>query len=211
MRIVERAIVVAWGRLMSVPSFAKWVKSAIERDITFELQKQLIGLLNTNEVKGFTAAAFAPPIRGQEIENYSGIEKEKRPDLTFFRFAARPVSNHNAQFYECKVIGRGRTVDDYHTDGVMRFVDGRYAWGMLHAGMIAYVSPPPAAVASVVLESYWKDSRENTSLDGLPTRALELDATISPPIVVSVHMRKFLLPNYAEPGDIVLRHLWLSG
>lgn len=210
MRIVERAIVVAWGNLMSAPSFAKWAETAIERDITVELQKQLIDLLNTNEVRGFTAAAFAPPIRGQEIEDHSGLEKEKRPDLTFLRLAARPVSNHNAQFYECKVIGRGRTVDDYHKDGIMRFVDGRYAWRMPHAGMIAFVSPPPSSVASTALESYWKKNGESKALEGIPTCALELDATASPLITVSVHARKFTLPNNAEPGDIVLRHLWLS-
>lgn len=210
MRIVERAIVVAWGRLMSAPTFVKWVETAIERDITVELQKQLIDLLNTNEVQGFTAAAFVPPIRGQEIEDHSGIEKENRPDLTFLRLAARPVSNHNAQFYECKVIGRGRTVYDYHKDGVMRFVEGRYAWCMPHAGMIAYVSAPPPSVASTALEGYWKKSRKGTSLEGTPTCALKLDATASPPIAVSVHARKFPLSNYAAPGNIVLRHLWLS-
>lgn len=195
---------------MSAPVFVKWAETAIERDITFELQKQLIDLLNTNEVRGFTAAAFAPPIRGQEIEDHSGLEKEKRPDLTFLRLAARPVSNHNAQFYECKVIGRGRTVDDYHKDGVMRFVDGRYAWGMPHAGMIAYVTPPPTSVASAALESYWKKDREEAPLAGLPSCELELDETASPTIAISKHARKFALPNSAEPGDIVLRHLWLS-
>lgn len=210
LRIVERAIAVAWNYLMNAPGFVKWVETAIERDITVELQRQLIALLNTNEVRGFTAAAFAPPIRGQEIEDYSGIKKEKRPDLTFLRLAARPVSNHNAQFYECKVIGRGRTVDDYHKDGVMRFVDGRYAWGMPHAGMIAYVSPPPPSAASTTLESYWQKNREDTPLGGIPTCALELDTTACPPIAVSVHARQFPLPNHAEPGDIVLRHLWLS-
>lgn len=210
MRIVERAIVVSWGHLMSAPVFVKWAETAIERDITFELQKQLIDLLNTNEVRGFTAAAFAPPIRGQEIEDHSGIEKEKRPDLTFLRLAARPVSNHNAQFYECKVIGRGRTVDDYHKDGVMRFVDGRYAWGMPHAGMIAYVTPPPTSVASAALESYWKKDRQGAPLPGLPSCKLELEETANPPIAISEHARKFALPNHAKPGDIVLRHLWLS-
>ena len=195
---------------METPSFVKFAETAIERDITVKLQKQLINLLNTNEVRGFSAAAFAPPIRGQEIEDYSGIEKEKRPDLTFLRLAARPVSNYNAQFYECKVIGRGRTINDYHKDGVMRFVDGRYAWGMPHAGMIAYVSLPPPSVASTTLERYWKKNHEDAPLDGIPTCALELDAAGSPPIAVSVHARKFRLPNNVEPGDIVLRHLWLS-
>lgn len=210
LRIVERAIVVAWSRLTSTHGFTEWADSAIERDITLALQRQLIELLNTSEVKGFTPAAFAPPIRGQELENFSGEEKEKRPDLSFLRLAARPVSNHNAQFYECKIVGRRRTIDDYHKEGIMRFVDGRYAWGMPHAGMIAYVSPPPPSVASSVLEGYWKKCVEGgLSVDGVPSCALEHDDTSNPSIAISVHSRKFTSSNCAPPGEISLRHLWL--
>ena len=210
MRTVERAIAIAWGRLMSQPAFVTWAQTAIERDITIQLQKQLILLLNTNEVRGFSAAVFAPPIRGQEVENYSGSEKEKRPDLTFCRLAARPADTHNAQFYECKIVGRGRTLDSYHNEGVMRFVDGRYAWAMPHAGMIAYVSPPPAAVADVALDGYWSQTRLDALANGLPTDKLQVDTAVGPTVVISIHQRTFQLPNQQHPGDIVLRHLWLS-
>ena len=209
MRIVERAIVVAWQQLLARPEFVTWAASAVERDITVQLQERLIQLLNAGEVHGFTAAVFAAPIRGQEVDDYSGSEKEKRPDLTFLRLAARPVSNHHAQFYECKVIGRGRTVDDYHNDGVMRFVDGRYAWGMSHAGMIAYVAPPPPLMAAAALGSYWTKARQKLRLAGLPASPLKLDQTASHPIAISVHARGFKLQNLRAPGDITLRHLWL--
>lgn len=210
LRTVERAITIAWGRLMSQPSFVSWAQTAIERDITIQLQKQLVLLLNTNEVRGFSAAVFAPPIRGQEVENYSGTEKEKRPDLTFPRLAARPVDTQNAQFYECKIIGRGRTLDDYHGEGVMRFVDGRYAWAMPHAGMIAYVTPPPPVVAEVALDGYWSKARTNTSTDGLPIGNLQVDTASGSTVAISIHQRTFPLPDQKRPGDIVLRHLWLS-
>ncbi len=209
LKIVECAIVVAWQQLLARPEFATWAASAVERDITVELQARLIQMLNTGEVHGFTAAVFAPPIRGQEVDDYSGNRKEKRPDLTFLRLAARPVSNHHAQFYECKVIGRGRTVDDYHNDGVMRFVDGRYAWGMAHAGMIAYVSSRPPLMAATALESYWTTARQKLRLAGLPASPLKLDQTASHPISISVHSRGFRLSNLKVPGDITLRHLWL--
>lgn len=210
LRTVERAIAIAWGRLMSNPGFVVWAETAIERDITIQLQKQLVLLLNTNEVRGFSAAVFAPPIRGQEVENHSGTEKEKRPDLTFHRLAARPVDTQNAQFYECKIIGRGRTLDDYHCEGVMRFVDGRYAWGMPHAGMIAYVSPPPAAAANAALDGYWTKARSGAFVAGLPTGKLQVDTSAGPTVAISIHQRTFSLPDQQLPGDIVLRHLWLS-
>ncbi|AEB85128.1 hypothetical protein [Alicycliphilus denitrificans] len=210
LRTIERAIAIAWGRLMSQPAFVAWVQTAIERDITIQLQKQLVLLLNTNEVRGFSAAFFAPPIRGQEVENHSGSEKEKRPDLTFHRLAARPVDTQNAQFYECKIIGRGRTLDDYHDEGVMRFVDGRYAWAMPHAGMIAYVSPPPPAVADVALSGYWTKARSGALASGLLTGKLQVDAATGPTVAISIHQRTFPLPDQQHPGDIALRHLWLS-
>jgi hypothetical protein len=210
LKIVERAIVVAWQQLLARPEFVTWAESAVERDITVELQARLIQLLNTGEVHGFSAAVFAAPIRGQEVDDYSGSDKEKRPDLTFLRLSARPVSNHHAQFYECKVIGRGRTVDDYHNDGVMRFVDGRYAWGMAHAGMIAYMAPPPHLKAATALERYWTKARQKLRLAGLPASPLKLDHTASHPIAISVHARGFKLTNLRSPGDITLRHLWLS-
>lgn len=209
LRIVERAIVVAWSQLISTQDFNLWAGSAIERDITLALQRQLVELLNTCEVKGFTPAAFAAPIRGQELENYTGEEKEKRPDLSFIRLASRPVSNHNAQFYECKIIGRGRSVDDYHKDGIMRFVDGRYAWAMPHAGMIAYVSPPPACIASTVLASYWEHCQANPSLGGMPTCDLEHDTSLTTPILITVHSRNLPASNLGAPPAITLRHLWL--
>jgi len=210
LRTLERAIAFAWGRLMSQSDFVVWAQTAIERDITIELLKQLVLLLNTNEVRGFSAAVFAPPIRGQEVENYCGSEKEKRPDLTFYRLAVRPVDTHNAQFYECKVVGRGRTLDDYHNDGVMRFVDGRYAWAMPHAGMLAYVSPPPPAAADVALDGHWTKARSGALANGLPTGELQLDTACGPTVAISIHQRTFLLSDQQCPGDIVLRHLWLS-
>lgn len=210
LRIIERAIAVAWGQIMGQPHFVKWAQTAVERDITVELQKRLVCLLNTREVRGFSAATFSAPIRGQEVENYSGEEKEKRPDLTFNRLAARPVATHHAQFYECKILGRGRTLDDYHGDGVMRFVDGRYAWGMPHAGMIAYVSPPPSPLAEVVLADFWKWDKNSKPRRGLPTRDLALDTGPDSRVVISVHARSFPLNDGAAPGEIALRHLWLS-
>lgn len=210
LRTVERAISIAWGRLMSEPAFVTWVQTAIERDITIQLQKQLISLLNTKEVRGFSAALFAPPIRGQEVENHSGSEKEKRPDLTFPRLAARPVDTQNAQFYECKIIGRGRTLDNYHNEGVMRFVDGRYAWGMPHAGMIAYVSPPHPAVADVALSGYWSQVHSGAFASGKLTGKLQVDRANGVAVAISVHQRTFPLHNQQRSGDIALRHLWLS-
>lgn len=210
LRIVERAIAFAWARLMSQPAFVAWAATAIERDITAELQRQLVKLLNTGEVRGFSAAIFAPPVRGQEVENYSGCEKEKRPDLTFHRLAARPVDTQNAQFYECKIVGRGRTLNDYHDDGVMRFVDGRYAWAMPHAGMIAYVSTAPPVSAVAALEGYWAAARSSAQRGGLPMDQLEVDSSVGLAVAISVHQRTFLLPGRNSPTDIVLRHMWLS-
>ncbi|WP_257819025.1 hypothetical protein [Burkholderia glumae] len=153
-------------------------------------------------------AVFGAPIRGQELEDYSGLRLEKRPDLTITRLSARPAINHNAMFYECKILGRGRTVDDYITHGVMRFQNGNYAWAMPHAGMVGYVVDDHRIDAKAALVERWDHAKSPAPCT--PIVELTEDKSISPPIVISTHARGFTLRNGEAAGDIVLRHMWLS-
>src|SRR5258708_31137479 len=129
--------------------------SASEPVITLRMQDALEVILNSVAVNGFSPAVFGPPIRGQELEDVSQKKLEKRPDLTFQQHVAVPATRHHALFFECKVLGRGRTVGDYVKDGVRRFCDGRYAWAMPHAGMIAYSFSTRFDSAWSVLTTYW--------------------------------------------------------
>lgn len=209
-RIVERAIACAWTSLSATPEGRQLVGTGTEPQITAALQDGLIDVLNSGEVAGFTPAAYGCPVRGQEVENHSGQLLEKRPDLTFPRLSSRPVSNHNALFYECKIVGRGRSVDDYVSHGVARFQEGVYAWAMPHAGMIAYVFDPVPAAADRALVQVWSKATTPTGAF-VPIAAVgRVVVAGAPGIVTSIHARSFVLRNGLSPGDITLRHLWLS-
>lgn len=184
--------------------------SGKEAEITAMLQDSLTDLLASASVHGFSAAVFGAPIRGQEIEDYSGRYIEKRPDLTFPRLSARPAINHNALFYECKILGRGRTLDDYIGEGVARFENGNYAWAMPQAGMIAYVADANHdRNACAALSGRWAPA--TGAAPCRPVAPMQQDPSSLPIIAISVHARKFILRNGQVPGDITLRHIWLQG
>jgi hypothetical protein len=207
-KVVERAIAMAWTQAMNTTHGVALLASGKETEITAMLQDTLTALLGSGLIHGFSPAIFGAPIRGQELEDYSGRYLEKRPDLTFPRLSARPTINHNALFYECKLLGRGRTVDDYITEGVARFQNGHYAWAMQHAGMIGYVVDKGQANACEILSKRWKHPSKPTSC--VPIRPVEEDQSTTPRITISIHARSFILRNGIPPGDIVLRHMWLD-
>lgn len=208
-RTIERAVARAWATISSSPEGSRLLASGTEPQITAALQDALIALLGSGEVAGYTPAIHGWPIRGQEAEDYTGTLLEKRPDLTFPRLSARPASNHNALFYECKIIGRGRSLSDYVTHGVARFQKGFYAWAMPHAGMIGYVFDASLGHADVALPAAWS-GRATPLASFAPTAAVDFETLDSSTrIATSTHTRAFKLRNGVAPGAIEIRHLWL--
>jgi hypothetical protein len=209
-KVIERAIAMAWTQAMNTAHGRALLASGKEPEITAMLQDALTILLESKHIHGFSPAVFGAPIRGQELEDYSGRYLEKRPDLTFPRLSARPTTNHNALFYECKVLGRGRTVNDYISDGVARFQNGHYAWAMQHAGMIGYVAELNHKVnACAVLSQRW--TQQTKPAPCAPVAPVAEDQSSAPWIAISIHARPFILRNGIPPGDITLRHMWLVG
>lgn len=206
LRLLDKAIALAWKLAIATGPGRTLLISGTEAEITAMLQDSITDLLDSGQLRGFSPAIFGAPIRGQEMENHSGNRLEKRPDLTITKLSARPIINHNAMFYECKILGRGRTVDDYISQGVMRFQSGYYAWAMPHAGMIGYVVPGHPTNAKAALSEYWARPKLPSCLP----REVNEDRSTAPVITISTHARDFILRNGEPPGDIALRHLWLS-
>ena len=199
-----------WAHLMQTAGGREVLATGTEVQITVMLQDALEELLNAGSLEGFSAAFFVPPVRGQELDDYSGCHLEKRPDLTFLRHSAVPSTRHNGLFYECKLLGRGRKLKDYIENGVARFEDGRYAWAMPHAGMLAYLGDAAyTGNAEKELDKCWK-SYVPPALHA-PVGAVVTDETSSPLVAVTLHPRTFLLPSGRSPGDVELWHLWLPG
>jgi hypothetical protein len=207
-RLVEQAIASAWQHLVQDPNSKTVLCSGGEVEISLKLIETLERILSSSLLKGFTGRRFCPPIRGQELQDVSGTRLEMRPDLTFQLTSSQPYTQHNSLFFECKRISPKQLVSAYINEGLIKFCDQRYAWGMHHAGMLAYVQglvPPPKAKSE--LEKHWAN---NPTSPTMPIFPLTVDSHGSVAVTISKHKRHKPLPSGAASGDIVLRHLWLS-
>lgn len=206
-QLVEQAIVSAWQHLVQNPAAKLVLNSGTEVEVSVQLIETLERILNAGHIKGFTGRRFSPPIRGQELQDVTGEQLEKRPDLTFQLVTSQPCTQHNALFFECKRISPKRLVADYANEGLIKFCDQRYAWGMQHAGMLAYVQnivPPPQAKSE--LEKHWAKHPNSPTV---PLCDVAIDTSGSISVAITKHGRCLPLPNGNASGDITLRHLWL--
>ena len=207
-RIVELAVLTAWECLANDVTTKPILDAGSEVEISTKLLDVLGSLLNAKLVKGFTGYVFEAPIRGQELEDVTGKELEKRPDISIRLRASTPYTQHNSLFFECKRISPARTVTDYINEGLIKFCDQRYAWGMSHAGMLAYVqNMNPTPQANIALENFWVNHPTSFTV---PICNLVLETYSSVSVTVTTHQRHLPLPNGNASDAITLRHLWLS-
>lgn len=152
------------------------------------------------------------PVREGNIRNFDGKHPDKQPDLAF-RPKRGLISSANtvptAIFIECKPIDSGHPVPStYCLDGLIRFVNGDYAWGVDRAMMVGYVRNVctlpgglSTAFANPAINSQMQLAGE---LKRLPSTATG-DA-----VCQSTHERRFQLPGGTTPvGQITVNHLWL--
>lgn len=165
---------------------------------------------------GFNCDVFLPPNRESSYRNYNSSSIDKQPDL-IFGLAGRPrqgtlYPRHARVFVECKIIDDTRTVALYAGKGLVRFLNGDYAWAMPHAMMVAYVRNAKRLPAALADHLYKKsDGVANTvvyQVKSMPTRCSF--GTASPETYLTIHERKWRYPDFpVSPGDITIRHLWV--
>ena len=207
-QIFELAVATAWQCLVNNAAKKQILNSGTEVEISIQLLDALGGLLNAKSIKGFTGHLFEPPIRGQELEDVTGEELEKRPDISIRLRASGPYTQHNALFFECKRLSPTKNIADYINKGLIKFCDQRYAWGMSHAGMLAYVQNlTPTPQANIELEKHWVN---NSTSFTMPICDLVIERSGSIAVTITKHQRHLPLPSGEVSGDITLRHLWLS-
>jgi hypothetical protein len=175
-------------------------------------------LRQTGEVGGFNSTFYDRVVRHAEVTNYNGRKLAKTPDLSFkLRYAGaepRPVvSSHDALFVECKPVDAGHPAGSaYCDDGLIRFVNGDYAWAMQDAMMLAYVRNGRTIakhLTPAMAESSRKSSlgiiREIEICPGLAAAACpEAEA-----VYVTRHHRDFRWPDgKGLATDITVYHLW---
>lgn len=116
-----------------------------EDSITSALQRVIENRLRqTGEVSGFCAPFFERVTRQHECDSFDGNRQQERPDLFFGirpddGFRCRIQSDQWGVFAECKPVDADHFAgSDYCDRGLVRFIQGAYAWAMQDALMVAY-------------------------------------------------------------------------
>jgi hypothetical protein len=152
--------------------------------------------------KTISKAVSAP-----EMLNFNGTSLQKRPDVTIEWKASRRLS---PLIVECKLIDNAarKTIDLYSSRGILRFIDGEYAWSEQEAVMVAFVrdnSKVSALTPHLELEGHV----ERFMVDQMPKSIVDEKCR---GIATTRHGRNFEYPlrPSISPGVITLWHLWLD-
>lgn len=203
LRAAEDAIAEAWRRFLALPVDLPSLFKAHEDDITAPLINELARMCREG-FGAFRQDSFAAVVKSEELQDFSGKEVQKRPDI-ILRLVPNPTQvleeRYYAVFVEAKVLNRSakKRIKRYCSQGIARFCTGRYAWKMREGMLVAYV------------------------LDGSTLRAV-LHPEIATPMVprawptparaeiaTTHHDRawSYQAPNHGTPGSIALSHVWL--
>ena len=195
----------AWQLLVENPPACFHLNSANEDDITLELVDIIENRLRKNgEVDGFDHALFGKVEREPKISNFDKKHPDKMPDIYFdLKREQYPIlSNQDGLFVECKPIDRKHPIlSCYCNLGLVRFVNGDYAWAMQDALMVGYVTGHYSfeKLASVL------DDGNNAFLN--TSNHSEVDEYS---IYRSSHAREFEWPeSRGQACQVTVSHLWL--
>lgn len=211
---VDQALRIAWRELVAMQN-----SRGIDLDIAgeVEISEHLADVLDTLSAARPAALPkayldnFVVAHRETSLINYSGKSISKQPDLTIQpRVQPRPgiKARLRCLFVEAKIYDPVRTAANYVRTGLVRFVNGDYAWAMPQGFMIAYVRGA-LVDATTQLTAFFKRKNNATELlvVGMPTASA---ATTSPPrLVQTTHRREWPTARFL-PGDIIVFHLWLD-
>lgn len=205
----------AFELLRTEPPAGFLLSAAKEDEITRQLHWILENrLLTREEVPGFDRRRIKNVIRAPEVTNHDGKHPAKRPDLVLFllrREFLPIIHSHDGLFAECKPIDRDHPIgSDYCDGGIMRFVNGDYAWAMQEGLMVGYVRDGRTIGGD--LAGALASERRHTVL-GSPNAPsmVRVSPTVTPcePLHATVHQRSFMWPgNFGTAGEIRIFHSW---
>ena len=196
----------AWQLLEDMPPNGFNIQSADEKTITRILVQIIENRLRQNgEVAGFSREIFGKVTRDQQISNVDGKHPDKMPDIFFdLKRESFPIlSRQDGLFVECKPVDPGHTVlSCYCKKGLIRFVNGDYAWAMQDALMVGYVT---ASYSFEKLSSALNGSKSTGFKTANHSEMVEYG------IYRSYHDRDFEWPERrGRACPIAVSHLWLS-
>lgn len=193
--------------------------TALEDELTAAFRSVIENdLRQTGEIRGFDRSSYDSVVRQGEVANYDGTRRAKAPDLCFkLRYDDfEPyfgLSEFDALFVECKPVDVKHAVGGHYCDkGLIRFVDGDYAWAMQEGMMLAYVRNK-RTIAEHLFPTLSEHPRNQTlgiiELPRLIHDSEEMAAVKAEALHVSRHRRGFSWPDNKGPAcDITIYHLW---
>lgn len=217
--VIEQALHEAWDRLrLNQPAL---LVTPNEDQITDQLKVELVAIRRSNTLKGFNCQVFNVPVRDGKLRSGSGHSIDMMPDLTFYLVGCRldvDEDDHDALFFECKILDVTKGLSLYDKNGLARFVDGRYASRMPQAGMIAYVLGKNHTCPGISLPVYLSGTAKGSSQtngqrlgwDSATSSTAPAPGPFCAKIWESVHGRKFVGHPGLKTDPISIRHLWFS-
>lgn len=212
--IAERAIAKAWEILRQRPPADLDLLAAPEDAITEGLHVVLCDeVYSRGRVPGFDRKLFGKPTPpSAKLRNFSGEHLGKMPDLLLDLVGRPPVARPSQDwlFIECKPVDSDHAAGScYCKKGLVRFVNGDYAWVMRQAMMVGYARQ--GYTIRPKLSEALEARRATISTRRLPTQCGHSRATrFSEPVCITEHDRNFPYPGTGtQAPPITVRHLWL--
>lgn len=181
-----------------------------------QITEQLYMILGELDAAGDDAiqrlSDLQSPVREGNVRNFNGDHLDKQPDLAFRpKRGLIPTGNTvpTAIFIECKPIDAAHPIPStYCRQGLIRFVNGDYSWGVDRAMMVGYVRnicALPGGLSTALADPAMMGQMQ---LVGQLENLAYTDSGDA--VCQSTHTRTFLLPGIASPvGHIAVNHLWL--
>ena len=197
----------AWQLLKEKPPSGFLLQSADEDTITQVLVEIIENRLRkSGDVDGFNCALFGKVSREPKITNVDKKHPGKMPDIFFdLKRDQLPIlSDQDGLFVECKPVDRNHSIlSCYCKKGLIRFVNGDYAWAMQDALMVGYEKEH---YSFTKLASVLDDGKKSAALK--TTKHFTVDEYA---IYRSSHNRNFEWPeSRGQACQIMVSHLWLS-
>lgn len=201
-RVIKRG----WELVEREPPANFRLQSADEDTITQVLVEIIENRLRkSGEVDGFDCARFGKVSREPKITNVNKKHPDKMPDIFFdLKRDQYPIlSDQDGLFVECKPVSSKYSIlSCYCKKGLVRFVNGDYAWAMQDALMVGYVK---GHYSFMKLASVLDDAKHRAALK--TTGHSELNGYR---IYRSSHKRNFAWPaSRGQAWPILVAHLWL--
>ncbi len=213
MVVVQNVISTAWRILLEEVAQGSF---SICKSTEDQITERLYMILGELDAAGDSAVSglsqLQCPVREGNVRNHDGAHVDRQPDLAF-----RPIRNliscgntvPTAIFIECKPIDSKHPVPSiYCLEGLIRFVNGAYAWGVDRAMMVGYVRNVctlPGGLATAFVDS---ELSQRMALVG--NLQVQPNTASGDTVCQSTHSRQFQLPDMTRlAGQIVINHLWL--